>query len=28
LETLLKGSFSMLAIKNPEVALTVSACNL
>jgi hypothetical protein len=28
LETLLKGSFSLLAIKAPEIALRVSACNL
>ena len=28
LETLLKGSFSLLAIKSPQVAIKVSACNL
>ena len=28
METLLKGSFSMLAIKSPHVALQVSSCNL
>jgi hypothetical protein len=28
METLLKGSFSLLAIKNPHVALRVSACNI
>jgi hypothetical protein len=28
LETLLKGAFSLLAIKSPRVALKVSACNL
>lgn len=28
LETLLKGSFSLLAIKAPEVAIKISACNL
>jgi hypothetical protein len=27
METLLKGSFSLLAIKSPRVALRVSACN-
>jgi hypothetical protein len=28
LETLLKGAFSLLAIKTPHVAIKVSACNL
>jgi hypothetical protein len=28
METLLKGSFSMLAIKSPHIALQVSSCNL
>jgi hypothetical protein len=28
METLLKGSFSLLAIINPHVALRVSACNI
>jgi hypothetical protein len=28
LETLLKGSFSLLAIKSPTVAIKISACNL
>jgi len=28
LETLLKGSFTLLAIKAPEVAIKISACNL
>ncbi len=28
LETLLKGSFSMLAIKSPPVAIKISACNI
>lgn len=28
METLLKGSFSMLAIKSPHVALQVSSCNM
>lgn len=28
LETLLKGSFSLLAIKTPEIAIKISACNL
>lgn len=28
LETLLKGSFSLLAIKSPAVAIKISACNL
>jgi hypothetical protein len=28
LETLLKGSFSLLAIKSPQVAFQVSSCNI
>jgi hypothetical protein len=28
LETLLKGSFTLLAVKSPEVCLKVSACNI
>jgi hypothetical protein len=28
LQTLLKGSFSLLGIKNPKSALKISACNI
>jgi len=28
LQTLLKGSFSLLGVKNPKCALKVSACNI